>query len=244
MRSSTVSRRRATNDAFREESGREKPAPLLKHSTGSRSATSRVQRIAKRYWKDRRDSGLPFQSIDTKRTSSTGCIRSFLFCLLCWLVVGLCTRRHRALQQVVHPRSVRLHNITYALSPRWNPSPSFHSPPRLSEELLDESLIMDFGNLDLTFLADDESTRVVYRNLWDEEGSTFRPRELNSDDQYYAFDDDHLRGMPFQDQKKKEADRQLTQCRRVSWQRFQFPTCSSFHEMDIVGNTPKYLRCD
>ena len=251
---STVRFRRhhkTTNKSSREHSVPENHTPpIVQKSVGSHAATSSsremfwLRRLTKPRKGNKLEGGLlPFLSARKRRKSSSVVIIVIL--VLCAL--GLCSQAlvsvypHRRVLARHYPPSVRLHNVTYVVSPRWNPSPSFHYPPPLDSELLDESLEMDFGHLDIMFLADDESTRVIYRNLWDEERPSFHSHEINSDDQYYAFDDDHVRGMPFQDQENKEVDRQ---CRRASWHRFQFPTCNSFHEMDIVGNTPKYLRCD
>jgi hypothetical protein len=101
-----------------------------------------------------------------------------------------------------------------------------------------ESLISspndDYGGLQITFLDKDEERKIrpdsmaFHGHVWSKEEF-----EESSWEEYYAFDDDHVRNIPFEEIKK--------QCRRVSFHRNYFPNCNSFHEIPLITGTNKFL---
>jgi serine/threonine protein kinase len=117
---------------------------------------------------------------------------------------------------------------------------TFHFPPEPTKEFRDEATFVEFGGLDIRMLEEDGVVRVIYHDHWEEEGDVkdYTQRD-DTVDNYYAFDDDYLRSpyASFDDDTIRDNKR----CRRVSWHRFHFPNCNTFHEMDLSCNAPVYL---
>ena len=96
----------------------------------------------------------------------------------------------------------------------------------------------DYGDLQINFLEEGMERSIqpdpqalhghVYTSDEFESGS-------NSFDEYYAFDDDYVRNIPFEKTKKT--------CRRVAWHKNYFPNCNQFHEIEIVNvkGTDRFL---
>jgi serine/threonine protein kinase len=92
----------------------------------------------------------------------------------------------------------------------------------------------DYGNLQINFLEEGH-TRIIHPNPNDLHGHVWSKDEYEDEswDEYYSFDDDYQRGLPFEETHKK--------CRRVAFHRNYFPTCNVFHEIEIMKGTNRYL---
>jgi hypothetical protein len=60
---------------------------------------------------------------------------------------------------------------------------------------------------------------------------------------YYAFDDDMLRDQYNRDPEYLiSEDEDKAECRRISEHRLHFPTCNSYHEINLIESNVKYLK--
>jgi len=92
----------------------------------------------------------------------------------------------------------------------------------------------DYGGLQINFLDEGQQRKIqldplaLHGHLWtNAESPSFGWEE------YYAFDDDYIRNIPFEETKKT--------CRRLSWHKNYFPNCNAFHEIEIIKGKNRYL---
>lgn len=92
----------------------------------------------------------------------------------------------------------------------------------------------DYGDLKMTFL-DQGERRIIHPDPMALHGHVWTEDEYEDEgwDEYYSFDDDFQRNLPFKEINKT--------CRRVSFHRNYFPNCNLFHEIEIMKGTNKYL---
>lgn len=92
----------------------------------------------------------------------------------------------------------------------------------------------DYGQLQINFLQQGER-RIIHPDPKDLHGHVWTQDEYDDEswDEYYAFDDDYHRNLPFKDTNKT--------CRRVAFHRNYFPNCNLFHEIEIMKGTNRYL---
>jgi hypothetical protein len=97
----------------------------------------------------------------------------------------------------------------------------------------------NYGDLKLNFLAEGDNKTTWGRKLHidkDEEmaGHVYTKvdyeKHWRNYDKYYAFDDDFVRNLRFEDK--------TSSCRTVSWHRLYNPNCNTFHETEIIPLKP------
>jgi len=92
----------------------------------------------------------------------------------------------------------------------------------------------DYGGLQINFLDEGQERNIqldplaLHGHLWTE--SEF---QKDNWEEYYAFDDDYVRNIPFKESNKT--------CRRLPWHRNYFPNCNVFHEIEIIKGENRYL---
>jgi len=106
----------------------------------------------------------------------------------------------------------------------------FHPMP----QALISSSQPDYGELKINFLENGQG-RIIHFDPNDLSGHVWTEDEYEDEgwDEYYSFDDDFNRNIPFEPTKKT--------CRRVSFHRNYFPNCNLFHEIEIMKGTNRYL---
>lgn len=118
---------------------------------------------------------------------------------------------------------------------------SFRYPGHLGPMEMKEAEYVDFGDIDLKLLANDDAKRQIYIMVEDLQGIYRSLYQQRDDDyeQYWAFDDDIERN-PYTlfDNYNKGME---GICRRVSWYRLDLQNCNSMHELDLVTNTPRFI---
>ncbi|CAB9518281.1 Probable serine/threonine-protein kinase [Seminavis robusta] len=116
-----------------------------------------------------------------------------------------------------------------------------HYPRELGHKQQREMQYVDFGNIHLRLLPNDEQKRQIYRLIQDLQGDPRSLNEARDDDYdgYYAFDDD-IEKNPYSDYDDYTPSME-GRCRRVAWHRYNLPNCNAMHELDLVTNTPRFV---
>ncbi|CAB9500486.1 Probable serine/threonine-protein kinase [Seminavis robusta] len=118
----------------------------------------------------------------------------------------------------------------------------FQYPKDLGHKEQKEMAYVDFGSIDLKLLANDDQKRQIYIMVEDLQGEARSLNEERDDDYenyYWGFDDDIERN-PYTLYSNYNPSME-GRCRRVSWHRYNFPTCNSLHELDLITNTPRFV---
>uniref|UniRef100_A0A7S3PTU5 Protein kinase domain-containing protein n=1 Tax=Chaetoceros debilis TaxID=122233 RepID=A0A7S3PTU5_9STRA len=93
----------------------------------------------------------------------------------------------------------------------------------------------DYGDLQISFLQPGEERKIRHDpEEMPMDGHVYTEEDFDAHDgweEYYAFDDEYVRNIPFEEGRQTEAQ---NKCRYNEWHRLYYPNCNTFHEIEII----------
>ena len=136
-------------------------------------------------------------------------------------------------------RSVYKPDTVNVIIPRFqHMKDNFYTMPNM----LIDSPEPDYGGLQMTFKDSKDPyphPRVILDDPFELEGHVYTKEDWTDEkdstwEEYYAFDDDYVRGTAFR-------EIHFNECRRSAIHRMYFPSCNTFHEIELMKGENRFL---